>query len=199
MSVDLWSIGVLVYELLSADIPFKSAYLAETLELVLKGSINFPEKQWKSVSPLAKDFIRRLLKSDPKLRLTAKEALHHPWLFLEGAKKKNEKKEKINFLINKKKPSILTIASLRDRIPSIDDIDCLDYKSRKHTNQKKKLSKFKEKMSIRGLDLHVHTIENRQEFRAFAPHLRFKSGITKFQLKREVEKNELLANENIQP
>ena len=141
------------------------------MELVLAGTFSFPDKAWNTISPLAKDFIKRLLKSDPKARLTAKEAMNHPWLFLGEIKKKIEKKEKfIQGPLNKKKHSILTISALRNRIPSIDDID-LDVKTPKPA-----FSKFKEKLSVRALDLHVHTIENKKnEFRIFSPQLKMRS------------------------
>ena len=77
---------------------------------------------------------------------------------------------------NKKKPSILTISALRNRIPSIDDID-VDPHNKKPGYSKFK-EKFKEKMSIQGLDLHVHTIENQRisrNFRLFSPGFKGKS------------------------
>jgi len=174
MAVDLWSIGILTYELLSGDVPFKSSYLSDALELILAGNFTFPEKSFHTISTLAKDFIKRLLKSDPKIRLSAKEALNHPWLFVNEVSKKVEKNEKFPNLIQKKKPSILTISALNNRIPSIDDIEI--------QGNKPGFSKFKEKMSVRGLDLHVHTIENKREleFRTFSPRMKVHSENSKF-------------------
>lgn len=40
----------------------------------------FPEEDWESVSSEAKDFISKLLVKDPKERMTADEALNHPWI-----------------------------------------------------------------------------------------------------------------------
>lgn len=148
---------------MSGKLPFNSDYVSEILELIMSGDLNFPS----NLSHLSKDFIKRILNPDCKKRLTAKEALSHPWLFL-------QEKEEVNSIgvnfkkYSQKKPSILTISALRNRIPSIDDIE-ID--TRKHTFSRFK-EKFKEKMSIQGLDLHVHTIENKEPFRLVSPKLR---------------------------
>jgi calcium/calmodulin-dependent protein kinase I len=47
---------------------------------IMKGKYNFPKEYWSEVSHLAKDFISRLLVVDPSKRMTAAEALKHPWL-----------------------------------------------------------------------------------------------------------------------
>jgi calcium-dependent protein kinase len=44
--------------------------------------IPFPEKKWKNISTAAKDLIQKMLNSDPVTRISAKEALNHPWIKL---------------------------------------------------------------------------------------------------------------------
>ncbi|CAH1759576.1 9323_t:CDS:10 [Entrophospora sp. SA101] len=73
-SVDIWSIGLCGYP------PFRSENRAALLEEVTKAHVKFEERYWGLVSENAKDFILYLLKSDPKKRPTAEEALKHKWL-----------------------------------------------------------------------------------------------------------------------
>jgi calcium-dependent protein kinase len=54
-------------------------------QAILRGNIDFKREPWPNVSENAKDLVRRMLEPDPKLRLTAKQVLEHPWL--QNAKK----------------------------------------------------------------------------------------------------------------
>ncbi|KAJ3341527.1 hypothetical protein HDU93_004687 [Gonapodya sp. JEL0774] len=79
--VDMWSIGVLTYFLLCGYTPFDASSQAEEIQNILKGKYKFePKEYWEDVSEQAKDFIRRLLVINPKDRLTASDALKHPFL-----------------------------------------------------------------------------------------------------------------------
>jgi serine/threonine protein kinase len=72
---DMWSVGVLTYVLLSGCFPFSSA--TETLS----HRASFAAEPWRShVSPAGREFIVSLLRHDPTRRLTAEQALQHPWL-----------------------------------------------------------------------------------------------------------------------
>jgi 3-phosphoinositide dependent protein kinase-1 len=66
-SVDLWSIGVVTFQLLTGRVPFKGATEYLTMEAVLSGKYDYSESV--NVSPAAKDFIDKLLVRDPKMRL----------------------------------------------------------------------------------------------------------------------------------
>eukprot|EP01053_Blabericola_migrator_P002701 Blabericola_migrator_1__2700@NODE_1768_length_3821_cov_86_086841_g734_i3_p1_GENE_NODE_1768_length_3821_cov_86_086841_g734_i3NODE_1768_length_3821_cov_86_086841_g734_i3_p1_ORF_typecomplete_len607_score87_73Pkinase/PF00069_25/5_6e78Pkinase_Tyr/PF07714_17/2_3e43EFhand_7/PF13499_6/5_7e12EFhand_7/PF13499_6/3_1e16EFhand_8/PF13833_6/1_1e02EFhand_8/PF13833_6/4_1e06EFhand_8/PF13833_6/2_1e05EFhand_8/PF13833_6/3_3e09EFhand_11/PF08976_11/2_6e05EFhand_11/PF08976_11/4_3e11EFhand_1/PF00036_32/4_2e03EFhand_1/PF len=77
---DLWSAGVILYILLSGYPPFHGKDNREILEKVKTGSYNFDTRAWRRVSDYAKDLVRRLLTYDPRRRLTAQEALQHPWI-----------------------------------------------------------------------------------------------------------------------
>eukprot|EP00581_Thalassiosira_minuscula_P014700 CAMPEP_0183717376 /NCGR_PEP_ID=MMETSP0737-20130205/11005_1 /TAXON_ID=385413 /ORGANISM="Thalassiosira miniscula, Strain CCMP1093" /LENGTH=408 /DNA_ID=CAMNT_0025946811 /DNA_START=69 /DNA_END=1295 /DNA_ORIENTATION=+ len=79
-SCDLWSVGVVAYTLLCGYSPFKGASNDETLRTVSRGEYNFPSKDWKAISSDARHFVRQLLQMDPKKRMTADEALKHPWI-----------------------------------------------------------------------------------------------------------------------
>ncbi|KXS22189.1 Pkinase-domain-containing protein [Gonapodya prolifera JEL478] len=79
--VDMWSIGVLTYFLLCGYTPFDANSQAEEIQNILKGKYAFePKEYWEDVSEDAKDFIRRLLVINPKDRLTAVDAMKHPFL-----------------------------------------------------------------------------------------------------------------------
>eukprot|EP00388_Colpodella_angusta_P007921 GDKJ01022004.1.p1 GENE.GDKJ01022004.1~~GDKJ01022004.1.p1 ORF type:complete len:613 (-),score=160.07 GDKJ01022004.1:1791-3629(-) len=76
---DMWSLGVLVYMLLVGYAPFWGSD-EEVIKKISKGDYSLEGYRWESVSPLAKDFVSKLLVVDPQNRLTAQQALEHPWL-----------------------------------------------------------------------------------------------------------------------
>ena len=79
-SCDLWSVGVIAYILLSGYPPFNGTTNGETHESVLRGRYEFHAEDWKDIGPEAMDFVRRLLQMDPRRRMTAQQALIHPWM-----------------------------------------------------------------------------------------------------------------------
>ncbi|KAI9336025.1 calcium/calmodulin-dependent protein kinase type I [Zopfochytrium polystomum] len=80
-SVDMWSIGVLTYFLLCGYTPFDSGNNAEEVQRVLGAQYSFtPSEYWQDVSETARDFIRACLLVDPTARMTAHQALAHPWM-----------------------------------------------------------------------------------------------------------------------
>ncbi|KAG8463192.1 hypothetical protein KFE25_011189 [Diacronema lutheri] len=81
LECDMWAVGVVVYILLSACPPF-SARDDEAMQAAICDSNGppFPPKYWATISPSAIDLIRSLLVVDPAKRLTAFEALQHPWV-----------------------------------------------------------------------------------------------------------------------
>eukprot|EP01132_Coremiostelium_polycephalum_P007597 gene7597-9341_t len=78
--VDMWSIGVITYILLCGFPPFYGDTVPEIFEQIMEADFDFPEEYWGSISQEAKDFINNLLVVDVKKRLSAKNALQHPWL-----------------------------------------------------------------------------------------------------------------------
>ncbi|XP_028305483.1 serine/threonine-protein kinase H1 homolog [Gouania willdenowi] len=79
-AVDMWALGVISYILLSGTMPFEDDNRMRLYRQILKGKYSFSGEPWPSVSNLAKDFVERNLTVDPSERLTAGQALKHPWI-----------------------------------------------------------------------------------------------------------------------
>ncbi|CAH2324905.1 serine threonine- kinase H1 [Pelobates cultripes] len=79
-SVDMWALGVISYILLSGTMPFEDDNRTRLYRQILKGKYSYCGEPWPSVSNLAKDFIDRLLMVEPGERMTATQALKHPWV-----------------------------------------------------------------------------------------------------------------------
>jgi len=80
LATDMWSMGCLSYVVLSGCSPFGGEDKQETLSNITSAPLDFDDAHFDSVSELALDFIRKLIVREPKLRLTAKEALDHDWI-----------------------------------------------------------------------------------------------------------------------
>ncbi|KAF7147389.1 hypothetical protein RHSIM_Rhsim03G0036500 [Rhododendron simsii] len=77
---DMWSIGVIAYILLCGSRPFWARSESGIFRAVLKADPSFDEAPWPSLSSEAIDFVKRLLNKDYRKRMTASQALSHPWL-----------------------------------------------------------------------------------------------------------------------
>lgn len=77
---DMWSIGVILYVMLSGRPPFNGRNDREILNKVKEGRYSLDDDLWDKKSLEAKEFIKSLLETDPKKRLSATEALESPWI-----------------------------------------------------------------------------------------------------------------------
>ncbi|XP_075654595.1 CDPK-related kinase 5 [Castanea sativa] len=105
---DVWSIGVIAYILLCGSRPFWSRTESGIFRTVLKADPSFDEPPWPSLSAEAKDFVKRLLNKDPRKRMTAAQALCHPWI-----KNCNDVKVPLDLLIFKLMKTYMRSSFLR--------------------------------------------------------------------------------------
>jgi len=77
---DIWGVGVICYMMLSLTKPFYGSSRNVITQKILKGETKFYSPNWDSVSDSAKSFIRSLLTMDPDKRLSAVQAMKHPWI-----------------------------------------------------------------------------------------------------------------------
>ncbi|CAH1413657.1 unnamed protein product [Lactuca virosa] len=81
---DVWSIGVITYILLCGRRPFWDRTEDGIFKEVLRNKPDFRRKPWPTISDSGKDFVRKLLMKNPRARLTAAQALSHPWVREDG-------------------------------------------------------------------------------------------------------------------
>lgn len=77
---DMWSIGIMTYYMLVGDPPFNAESDSELFDNIITNDVVYNHPDWKKISPEAIDFIQKLLNKDQYKRMTAKEAISHPWL-----------------------------------------------------------------------------------------------------------------------
>ncbi|XP_017797241.1 PREDICTED: calcium/calmodulin-dependent protein kinase type II alpha chain isoform X4 [Habropoda laboriosa] len=78
--VDIWACGVILYILLVGYPPFWDEDQHRLYALIKAGSYDYPSPEWDTVTPEAKNLINQMLTVNPSKRITASEALKHPWI-----------------------------------------------------------------------------------------------------------------------
>jgi len=146
-SVDWWTFGILLYEMLYGKPPYKGASQDETFTIILSKKVSFPEEP--PTSKEAKDLIRKLLVPDPKKRLgatyDANEIKEHP--FFKGVSFPLIRnmdppfKPKLNFDISALKP-------MKD--PDDDELTPKTPTSSKDLESRKSRDKFDEEFEFSG-------------------------------------------------
>lgn len=81
---DIWSIGVIMYILLSGQPPFWAQTETGIFNEILKAKLDLNVSPWPQISKSAKDVLKKMLTVDPKSRITASQALSHPWVREDG-------------------------------------------------------------------------------------------------------------------
>ncbi|XP_078809481.1 calcium/calmodulin-dependent protein kinase (CaM kinase) II beta 1 isoform X17 [Oryzias latipes] len=78
--VDIWACGVILYILLVGYPPFWDEDQHKLYQQIKAGAYDFPSPEWDTVTPEAKNLINQMLTINPVKRITAQEALKHPWV-----------------------------------------------------------------------------------------------------------------------
>jgi len=77
---DMWSLGVIVFILLVGYMPFSGSSERQQIAAIRAGKYTWRKDRWKNVSAVGSEFVQKLLVVDPGVRLTAEQALQHPWI-----------------------------------------------------------------------------------------------------------------------
>jgi len=86
---DLWSMGVITFILLSGYMPFGGAE-AEQIACIKGGKFLKKPERWQRISETAQDFVGKLIVVNPNARLSAEQALRHPFIADCGRRKEKE-------------------------------------------------------------------------------------------------------------
>ena len=77
---DMWSVGCIIFLLLSGNLPFMGRSQKELFKKIVSGKFEFDDEDWCDVSDDARDLVSQLLVLDPDKRLTSQGALKHKWM-----------------------------------------------------------------------------------------------------------------------
>jgi serine/threonine protein kinase len=79
-AVDMWGIGVICYIMLSGFHPIQEKEQTKYFDAIATAKYSFDYPEWKDKSKASIDFVSKLLQADAENRMSAKEALQHPWI-----------------------------------------------------------------------------------------------------------------------
>jgi len=108
---DMWSVGVIIFLFVCGYPPFNGESQEKIFRRIRRGKFRFPKDQdGVKLSESVKDLIKKLLVSDPDKRLTAKQALTHPWIASDDAPKEPMSEKVIQNIVGFQKQCKLTKA-----------------------------------------------------------------------------------------
>lgn len=121
--VDIWAIGVITYFLLCGYTPFDRDSNLEEMQAILIADYSFtPIEYWRGVSLSAREFIKRCLTIDPTQRMTAHEALSHPFVAGEQAGKDTGKGSDLLPVVKKNFNARRTLHAAIDTVRAINKL-----------------------------------------------------------------------------
>lgn len=77
---DVWASGIVLFLMLTGDCPFKSNNEKDLFRKIQRGVYTYPKEDDFKITKEAKDLVKKLLTVDANNRITADEALRHPWI-----------------------------------------------------------------------------------------------------------------------
>lgn len=147
--VDMWALGVITYFLLCGYTPFDRDSTMEEMQAIINGDYKFePAIYWQGVSEQARDFIKRLLTVDASKRLTADEALRHPWFHILSSST-----EDAQDLLPDIKSAFNAKRTFRKAVNGIRVINRLRTESQEHANARAELEQLREQANSESQNL----------------------------------------------
>lgn len=130
---DVWSLGALLYVMLSGFLPFKGSSVHDTASRICRGELSMNSGPWRWVSESAKDLIRQMMTADPHKRPKASDILSHSWLTTEPSTPSLEAKtnqfrndkQTVYKPLAQRKPSALSIPSGPSVSPNLSPLQSL--------------------------------------------------------------------------
>jgi serine/threonine protein kinase len=98
LKVDVWATGVILYIMLCGFPPYYDEDNSTMFEDIINLPPSFPSPEWDAISTQGKDFVKLLLEKNPSKRLSARQALQHPWVQAGEGKSKENLAKTINQL-----------------------------------------------------------------------------------------------------
>jgi len=113
--VDIWSLGVLLYELIHKEAPYKGRSLDEISKSLAKPQITFHP----NIHPEAKDLIQKILKPNPQDRLSIQQILEHPWVKYRLQKEAQKTLQTNEFRVSPREGKAANIEAIQCESPKI--------------------------------------------------------------------------------
>uniref|UniRef100_A0A8D2ZWC1 calcium/calmodulin-dependent protein kinase n=1 Tax=Scophthalmus maximus TaxID=52904 RepID=A0A8D2ZWC1_SCOMX len=147
--VDIWACGVILYILLVGYPPFWDEDQHKLYQQIKAGAYDFPSPEWDTVTPEAKNLINQMLTINPAKRITAEQALKHPWVChrstVASMMHRQETVECLRKFNARRKLKVLILNPFCDNTPTLlacvcdacVHFECLAFSSQPSTNNSK--------------------------------------------------------------
>ena len=89
-AVDVWSLGVIFYVLMSGTLPYEGPTQKDTAQMIVDEPLNYRSPKWKYLSKEAQNLATRMLQKDAKMRCSLDAVMASDWFKM--AEKKNSRK-----------------------------------------------------------------------------------------------------------